>query len=163
MGAVTGWLIGILSIVILGTVVDILLSQSKTGKFVRSVFAAVTVLVIILPLPSIIKNGFNFDSSFIIQDELELDESYLAFAERVKLRSLASGVEAQLSADGFQNTSVSIEGDARGNEIKIQLVRVNLQNVVIDENKRHINKYEEIPRLVAGYLDIGRGQVIVHE
>lgn len=162
MSGLSGWLIGILSIVVLGTVVDLMLGNSKMSKYVRSVFAAVTVLVIVLPLPSLIKNGIDFDSAFVIQNEFELDESYLAYAERVKLSSLARGIEEQLDKDGVHHASVTAEGSARGSEITVTLVRVNLKNVVIDENKQHIHKNELIQQLVAGYLLIEKGQVIIH-
>ena len=162
MGPITGWLIGILSIVILGTVVDLISAGGRMSKYIRSVFAAVTVLVIILPLPSLIRNGINFDSSFLIQNEFELDENYLRWAETVKLSALARGVQEQLRQDGVQGAVVTVEGSARANNITIELVRVNLENVVIDGNNQHINKYELIRQLVAEYLSIDRGQVIAY-
>ena len=161
MSAITAWLTGILSVVILGTVVDLLLSESRMGKYVRSVFAAVTVLVIILPIPGFVQNGFNFDQNFIIENSFSLDENYLSFANRVKLDHLARGVEEQLSQDGIKNASVTVEGDASATDIKIQLVRVNLKNAVIDENKAHINKYELVSGKIAEYLNIEKGQIVI--
>jgi len=161
MSTITGWLIGILSVVLLGTVADLLLSESKTGKYIRSVFAAVTVLVIILPIPSLVQNGFRFDSGFIIQNELVLDENYLSYANRVKLAYLARGVEEQLRQDGVLNVSVAIEGTVSPQDIKIQLVRLNFKNAVIDEKTRHIYEYERVKQLVAEYLKIEKGRIIV--
>jgi len=161
MSAVTAWLTGILAVVILGTVVDLLLSESKMGKYVRSVFAAVTVLVIVLPIPGFIQNGCNFENDFIIENSFTLDESYLSYANRVKLDHLAKGVEEQLRQDGIKNAYVAIEGQITVSDIKIQLVRVNLKNAVIDENKAHINKYELVSGKVAEYLSIEKGQIVI--
>jgi len=71
MHPLIGWVIGILAVVILGVVVDLLLSEHKMGKYVKSVFAAVTILVIILPLPSLLRNGFDFDGGFLFQNEFK--------------------------------------------------------------------------------------------
>ncbi|MCL2797763.1 MAG: stage III sporulation protein AF [Firmicutes bacterium] len=161
MSAITAWLTGILSVVILGTVVDLLLSESKMGKYVRSVFAAVTVLVIILPIPGFFQNGCSFENDFIIENKFTLDENYLAYANRVKLDSLARGVEEQLRQDGIKNAAVCVEGEITASEVKIQLVRVNLKNAVIDEKMQHINKYELVSGKIAEYLGIEKGQVIV--
>ena len=161
MSAITAWLTGILAVVILGTVVDLLLSESKMGKYIRSVFAAVTVLVIILPIPGFFQNGFKFDRDFILENSFTLDENYLSYANRVKLDHLARGVEEQLRLDGIRNALVTVEGSATASDIKIQLVRVNLKNAVIDENKAHINKYELVSGKVSEYLSIEKGQIII--
>ncbi len=132
------------------------------SKYTRSVFAAVTVLVIILPLPGLIRNGINFDADFIFEDNITLDEDYLLYAKRVKLGALERGVVQQLDEDGIHNVTVTVEGTVNGTDIKIELVRVNLQNAVIDEIGEHIHKNELVKGLVAKYLLIEEGQVTVY-
>ena len=161
MTSVTSWLIGILSVVLLGTVADLLLSETRTGKYVKSIFAAVTVLVIIMPIPGLIRNGFDFDGEFMIKNEFDLDENYLAFSNRVKLAHLERGIVEQLNKDGVKNAAVTVEGEILAADIKIQLVRVNLQNAVIDGIKPHINKYELVRDKISGYLNIEKGRIIV--
>ena len=163
MSGVVSWLIGILAIVILGTVVDLILGESKMGKYIKSAFAAVTVLVILLPIPGIFKNGNNLDEVFRFENEFNLDENYLAYTNRVKLTYLEKGVEEQLHADGIENAKVKIEGLFSASEIKIELVRVNLKNAVIDTNKQHINKYELTRQLVSEYLSIEKGLIIIDD
>jgi hypothetical protein len=163
MNGIAGWLLGILAIVILGVVVDLMLSEGKTAKYIKSVFAAVTVLIIILPLPGIIKNGIDFDAPFMINNQLELDNGYLNYTAELKLRAIARGVEEQLDKDGVHKAAVRITGSATGVDIKIEKVDVNLTNSVIDENKGHINKYELLSGLISGYLSIDKGLVSVNE
>jgi len=163
MHPIIGWIIGILAIVILGTVLDLFLSEHRMGKYIKSVFATVTILVIVLPIPSLINNGCNFDDNFIFQNEFELDQNFLEFADRMRIRSLERGVEAQLSADGIAGARVSIDGIVVNQEIAVELVRINLANAVIQDNLAHINRNEHTASLVARHLHIDRGRVIVYE
>ena len=163
MNPIIGWITGILSVVLLGTLIDLLLGEKKIGKYIKSVFAAVTILVIIMPIPSIIQNGIDFNNSFIFQNDFVLDESFLEFSQRVRLNALASGVERQLESDGVGGARVSITGSVEQiAEINIELVRVNLENAVIQPNHAHIHKYELTKDLVSRYLNIERGRIIVY-
>jgi len=161
MHPIIGWIIGILAVVILGTVLDLFLSEHRMGKYIKSVFAAVTILVIVLPIPSIINNGFNFDNNFIIQDEIELDQNFLQFADRVRINSLERGIESQLAVDGIAGARVSIQGIVVNQEIIVQAIDINLENAVIQENLVHINRYEHTTTLIMRYLSIDRFRISV--
>ena len=162
MNPIVGWIIGVLAVVLLGTVIDLMLSEHKMGKYIRSIFAAVTVLVIILPIPSILRNGINFDNSFIIQNEWELDQNFLDFSTRVRLNALARGVEEQLASGGITGIVIRLEGRMSGQEIEVDSARVNIENASIQTNITNINKHDHVQGLVANYLHIERGRVTVY-
>jgi|GEM_PF-557429 len=162
MNPIVGWVIGILSIVLLGTVIDLLLSENKMGKYIKAIFAAVTILVIIMPIPSLLRNGVDWDNGFIIQNEFELDENFLAFADRIRISALERGLEAQLASEGIRGTQVRIEGRVINSEIYPERVQINLANVVIDSNLAHINRYEHVAVRVSYHLSIDRGRIFVH-
>ena len=161
MNPIMGWVIGILAVVILGVVVDLLMGQTKMGKYVRSVFAAVTVLVIVLPLPSLFQNGCSIDGNFVIESPIDLDENFLQFTSRVKLNHLARGVELQLAQHNINGARVTLDGTATVQEISVQRATVNLQNAVIEPQDPHINVIEWISRLVAQYLHIEQARVVI--
>jgi len=161
MHPIIGWVIGILAIVILGVVVDLLLAENKMGKFVKSVFAAAVILVIILPLPSLLNNGCNFDENFIIQNQFELDRNFLEFADRMRMNSLARGVEAQLREDGVSGARVSIEGRVENNDIIVDLVKVDISSANFETIAGQFNPHDLVGRLVSGYLHIDRFRVVV--
>ncbi len=164
MNAISAWIMSILGIVIVGTLIDLILPNGRINKYIKSIFATLTVLVIVTPIPSLIKNNFNTDDGSLITPDFTLDENYLAYADKVKLRYLAKGVEKKLSEDGLHNVSREIVGKfEKDNSIVINLVKVNLKNLVIDENIQHINKYELITELVTKYLNVEKGAVIINE
>ena len=79
MSAVGAWILSILGIVVIGAVIDLVLPSGRMNKYVKSIFSAVTILVIILPLPNLVKNGCGADG-FIFDKDIELNENYLQYA-----------------------------------------------------------------------------------
>ncbi len=164
MNAISAWIMSILGIVIIGTLIDLILPSGRISKYIKSIFATVTVLVIVTPIPSLIKNNFNVENGNLIAPEFTLDENYIAFADGIKMRYLAKGVEEKLAEDGLRGVSVEIDGKFdNNNSLIINFVKVNLQNLVIDEDKQHINKYELIRDSVTKYLNVEKGAVIINE
>lgn len=163
MNAISAWIMSILGVVIVGTLIDLILPSGRMSKYVKSIFATITVLIIVTPLPNLIKNGFRTDSGTLITPEFVLDENYMAYADKVKLKYLARGVENKLADDGMRGVKVEIDGKFDGSDIIINYVYVNLQNIVMDENISHINKYELIRESVTKYLNVEKGTVIINE
>lgn len=164
MNAISAWIMSILGIVIIGTLIDLILPSGRISKYIKSIFATVTVLVIVTPIPSLIRNNFNVENGGLIAPEFTLDENYLAYADKVKMRYLSKGVEEKLAEDGFRGVSVEIDGKFdENNSLVINFVKVNLQNLVIDEDKQHINKYELIRDSVTKYLNVEKGAVMINE
>ena len=163
MNAISAWIMSILGIVIIGTLIDLILPSGRIGKYIKSIFATVTVLVIVLPIPSLIKNNFKIENGNLITPEFILDENYIDYANKIKMQYLAKGVETVLAEDGLRNVKVTIDGTSDKNNIIIKSVTVNLKNLVIDEDKQHINKYELIRESVTKYLNVEKDAVIIYE
>ena len=126
MNAIVAWILSILGIVVVGTVIDLVMPSGRMHKYIRSIFATVTILIIILPLPNLIKNGFQLDGDFIIDNNFQLDQNFVDFANRQKIRSLELGVEKALEQEGIKGADVSIQAEVNGNEINITGVPINL-------------------------------------
>lgn len=163
MSQITSWLLGVLSIVLITVIVDMLLPDSKMSKYIKSVLATITVLVIVMPLPSIIKNGCNFNADSLFNYDYTLDENFLDYANSSKLSYLARGVEDALEEKGFLNVSVEIKGYVETDEIIVEFVTLNIKNLVLESDNEHINKYNVLKQLVTEYLYIEEGQVIINE
>ena len=52
----SAWVLSIVGIVVLTLMVDIIIPEGKTGKYIKGVFAMLTVFVIAMPLPKIFNN-----------------------------------------------------------------------------------------------------------
>ena len=87
MTFISGWIMSILGIVVLGTTVDLLMTKSRMKNIIRSVFATVSVLVIITPLPSLIRNGVDISFSDML-GQIELDNTFLDSYVYMKIHTM---------------------------------------------------------------------------
>lgn len=82
----TAWLMSIVGITALGVLLEILLEDGETSKYVKGVFAIAVVLVIVAPLPKLLNkewtfdsvfkmNEFSYDRQFVEEIESKLDDS----------------------------------------------------------------------------------------
>lgn len=161
MNSFGSWAMTILGVVVIGIIIDLVLPTGRMQKYLKSVFAAILVLIIVLPIPSIIKNGINFDSGSLFENDFTLDDNYLDYSNSIKYSYLEKGVVSALAEDGIKNAKVTITGGSDKNIYKISLVKINLQNSVIDEDLQHINKYELVRDKVTAYLKVDKGLVII--
>ena len=158
MSTLGSWVLSIAGVVLLGTVIDLLLTKSRLKTFIRSVFASVTVLIIVTPIPAFIQSGFKADFDW---GNIELDNNYLQYTETAKLNAIARAVEAVLADDGLDGAKVTVDGEV-GDEILVRNVVINLSETVIASESEHINKYAEVRKKVAAYLRVSEDKVSVY-
>ena len=162
MSGLAAWILSILGVVIIGSIIDLLLPSGKMNKYIKVVFSTVTVLIIILPLPSLFKNGCSADNIFFTED-ITIDESYINKIDDYKKESVIKGLKEALSNDGIILKDVYIEGDFSDIVPDIKYVRINFADVVIERDYPHINKYELIRNKVTEYLVIDKDAVSIYE
>lgn len=158
----SGWILSILGIVIIGAVIDLILPSGRMNKYIKSVFAAVTALVIILPLPNLVKNGCSTEG-FIFNDNLQLQENYLDYVAKIKSNSMIKGLKETLKNDGITLGDVTIEGDFTLPSPILNKVKINLSQVVIVGQSEHIHKYELIQDKVSQYLSVSKEIIYCYE
>ncbi|MCL2555800.1 MAG: hypothetical protein FWE03_02110 [Firmicutes bacterium] len=159
MGAFTSWILSILGVVIIGTILDIFLSGKKLGKQIRSVLSALLVLMIISPIPILLTNLRSCEADF---GQIELDDSFLEFANSRKVAALERGLVQAFINEGWNNIKVDIIATIDVN-IRISFVTIDLTNVVLNFNTGNINIIERARNMAADFLNIERSQVLVIE
>ncbi len=150
----------ILSVVILSIIADLMLSGKRMGKFVRAIFAVVTMLMIAAPLPSLLR-GESFNG-FDLFGQIEADENFLGSMSELKQKALSEGLVKALEEEGYRGVEVTLDVDFNG-EITIKSVKVNLSKMVMDANVSHINKYEAVEGLICRYLGVDKELVELYE
>lgn len=162
MSAVGAWILSILGVVIIGVIIDLVLPNGRMNKYIRSVFSTVTVLIIIFPLPNLLKNGCN-TSDFIYNDTVILQENYIEYTAQMKKRALLRGLVSALQEDGISVREIELEGDFTQVVPIIEKVSINLSQVVIVGQSEHINKYKLIQSKVSAYLAIDEDIIRIYE
>lgn len=75
MGA---WLMKITGVIALSTLSSLLIPNGQTKKYVKGIFALITLFVLVSPLPKLLKSDFSgFPNAFDTVSELEIDETFL--------------------------------------------------------------------------------------
>jgi len=120
------------------------------------------VLVIILPLPGLFRNGFDFmgDGS-IFDNNVNLDENFLQFMDNLRMRNLAMGAERQLQEEGITGIQIDITGRWRNNNVEISLVTVNVSNIVMSDELMNININEHMRTRLSELLFVDRTLIII--
>lgn len=161
MTFISGWIMSILGIVVLGTTVDLLMTKSRMKNIIRSVFATVSVLVIITPLPSLIRNGVDISFSDML-GQIELDTNFLDYADKMKINTMKAAIESALENDGISGVKVELTAEVHDNEITVQRVVIDLSDSVIKDNLANINKYEFIKERVKSFTNNQEVEIIIH-
>ncbi len=154
MSSFAAWGLTVLGLATVTTVAEMLLPQGKTRKVIRSVFASLTALVMITPVPSLIKNGVDFD---FVNDSVTTDAQYLEYVESQKARLLSSAAENYLKNNGYEGVNINVELDG----FKVKKAIVEFDRTGMTDNDGHINK-SEIIGLIADYFDIGKEAVMTY-
>lgn len=143
----TAWILSIAGVTILSVVVDLILPSGQTAKYIKNIFAFVMILVIISPLPALIKGNFNVNDIFE-SEEIVLQEDYIYQVNKDKLTALEEEITSSLEEKGIKNVVVTINADIFQIEMKILEVNVDLSDLVIDENSGHIDIEKAITEVV---------------
>lgn len=75
------WLLSIVGVVAIGVLLEILLEEGQTTKYIKGVFSLAVVFVIVAPLPKLLDKNFDFDSVFSKQIVAQ-SEFNSSFSER---------------------------------------------------------------------------------
>lgn len=112
----TGWLASIVGIVVVGVIVELLIQGRRMGNFVRSIYSFMVLLVIVSPLPQILKiDWWSHENENLINTELvnSLQEGSKQFEINQILRSLGyeNAIVTVIDETIYVNLGVSVSGD----------------------------------------------------
>lgn len=156
MNGFAAWGLTILGLAVVMTVAEMLLPSGKLRKVIRSVFATVTVFVVVTPLPGLFKSG-SFD--FSGDGSVETDGSYLEYVEDAKKSIILRAAEEYFASKGYSDGYVlDIE---LGSDWEVKSVSVKFTNFGMTGNGEHINKSEFI-ELAADYFGVGKEAIMTY-
>ncbi len=154
------WITNIVGIAVVGILVDILIPEGETNKYIKSVFALLTVLVIVLPLSKIRNTNIDFEDVFSGGEVLEIDESFVKSVYEQKYSLL----EVEISKELLRNYSYDLGVDIVFVEScpeKIDVVYLYLKNIVIDDVNENKHIIEKIVLDVSKRLRIKEEKIIL--
>lgn len=128
----SAWVLSIVGIVVLTLMVDIIIPEGKTGKYIKGVFAMLTVFVIAMPLPKI------FNSEFDLEEFCSKTHRRRQITMCWKIYIICGWKGWNKNNHvrrkrGNKNMEVKINALNNNSFVEIQSIEINLKNVVIEE------------------------------
>lgn len=162
MSALAAWITAIFVAVVIAIGAELLFSDTRMSKFIRSVTAIVILLVIVMPIPALVKNGFSIGGDNAAENNMKLDESFIGFVDEKRINAVEAALVGELKNAGISGAAIKITRAGNGEKTKIVQVEINLADSVIDEKLGHINMNELAVTTVCKYLNIEKSKVVVY-
>lgn len=161
MNGISSWIMAVVGISVLGVLVDLVMPDGQTKKYIKGVFAFIVVLVIISPLPSLLNKEFSINDIFE-ENAIVIQEDFIYQVNRDRLETLENMIEADLKEQGISNVSIKISANIFTNKMKIEAVFVDLSQVVINQNLEHIDINELVAKSVLKYVSIEKNNIVIN-
>lgn len=162
MNGVATWLLSIAGVSVLSVLVDVILPNGQTNKYIKGIFAFCMILVILSPIPKLLKKDFEFDK-IIITEDITIDEEFIYQRNRDKLNLLKSQIESELDEAGLEGIFVSVNGDIFDKQMKIENVFVDLSLLVITDKTKHIDIEKTVKDAVRKFVTIEEEKIILND
>lgn len=149
------WLIGIVGIISLGLLLEILIPEGQTSKYVKGAFSLLVIFVVISPLPKLLNGEYDFNFEGV---SYEVDNDYLAYTTNEYTSSLAEDIETILQNEDIRSSVKIVTKDGCVRDIDVVVVKIYLSGIDEKDENTHISRVKE---LVTKYLDVSRDRVMV--
>ena len=117
MSAISSWLLSIAGAVILSVLAEFVLPEGQINKYTKVVFSFLTLLVVILPLPSVV--GKEFDLTKFFNSSSFVQEDYLYQLNIDKLAAINDDISKEFEKNNLQDVKVSINANVLCENLEI--------------------------------------------
>lgn len=140
----SNWLLSIAGIVVIGALIEVLLTDSSIHKFVRSIYAFFVLLVIAQPLPAFFRDTVE---SVRTGGAIELNTELIEKINSQTAAAFERNAMNTLSTAGFDGVIITIDV-ATNTNFKINAVYVNALDVSFRNSGTDINIEQEVIKIV---------------
>lgn len=158
MSSISTWIMSIAGVSILSVIVDLIMPNGQTKKYIKGIFAFVIVFVIISPLPNLINKNFAIDDIF--QGEINLQDTYIYEINRSKIESLEKAISNDLVKEGINGAIININANIFTSDFQINAIFVDLSQTVINPKLQHIDINELIKSSILKFVSIDASKII---
>jgi len=139
----SGWLLSVAGIVIIGALVEVLLSETSIHKFVRSIYAFFVLFVIAQPLPAFFR-----DSAAALQTGggVEINTELLEQINNQTAAAFQKNTENALRSAGFDNIIVTVDTE-KGANFRIKAIYINALGL-------NINIKQDVIKIVCAVCNV---------
>ncbi len=149
------WLVGIVGVISLGLLLEILLPDGQTSKYVRGAFSLLVILVVISPIPKLLGGEYTLDLTDVNYD---IDLDFVKQTSSQYSNGLEDDLEKILKEQGINSVVEIVVKDGSVKDVDFVLIKIFLSR--IDENQE--NTFINVSKDTASkYLSIDKNNVEV--
>lgn len=141
------WMIGIVGVIALGVLLEILLPEGQTGKYVKGAFSLLVVFVIAAPLPSLFGALKDWDPDY---SDVAPDYGFVAETAEEYARGCEERLEEALGYNGYESEVKVVIKEGSVSEIGEIEVILYLPVLTPEEVNKHISSAAEIASRTLG-------------
>lgn len=150
------WLLSITGVVLIGVLVELLLTDSPMSKFVRSIYAFFILFVIVQPLPQFLNSASEMVGGEV---SLPINTELLATINAQSAAALERRVVSELERAGYTDVIIVIECDKTASAFKAARVFVNAYGAVITKPNSNIDMKKEITDIVRAVTVVDESKI----
>lgn len=157
LAEISKWILSITGIICASVIIELVLPEGQMNRYIKGVLSFFIVLVIILPIPKLIKSEYDYSNIFNYQENITVDEDYLYQLNLNKMNALKEDIESDALRHGYKNVNIYISADIFESQMKFKSINVDLTSLVISENAEHndITKIKkDITNIIKSYIKI---------
>ncbi len=162
MSSFSVWVLSIAGICVLSVLVELILPEGQTRKYIKAIFSFFVIIVVVAPLPKLVKSGIDFDT-IIAGDDVGIQEDFIYQLNRNKLDAISAEIEDDLKGQGVDGVKVLLSANIFSSNLEIEAVFVDLFDLVILDETQHINTHEIIIKTVKKHVDIEEENIVFNE
>lgn len=151
----TAWIMSIVGAICLTILLDVLLEEGETKKYVKGIVSLIILSVIISPLPQLLSNNGSI-SSFVSNGDntSEINLNFLYETELKQTEIKKTELISHFESLGILNVNVTPHLSFGDDEIEINQIIVDCSNSVITQDFTNINIKEMIREKVANKFSV---------
>lgn len=154
------YVLSILGIVIAGVLIDVIVPSGSINKYIKSIYSVFVVAILLNPLIKFLNKNHNFNIKY---EQYEINDNLSNYIFKMRATSLETNIEKMLDEKGFKHIDIKINFSIENYEIKYNSCYANIENMVIDEDNLHINKYDYIKEVIKHQTNLTDGDIIINE
>ncbi|MBO7222477.1 MAG: stage III sporulation protein AF [Clostridia bacterium] len=149
------WLIGVVGIIALGLLLEILIPEGQTSKYVKGAFSLLVIFAVISPLPKLLNGEYQLD---FVDTEYSVDRNYLVYVTSRYTSSIESDLEKVLAEQGIDSGVEIVIKEGSVKDIEFVQVKIHFTGIDKNQENTHITRAREI---VKNALSISQDKIDV--
>ncbi len=157
------WILSVSSTIIITIIISLIAPQGRLGKYVKSIFALIMILVVVQPILSFDINNLSFDNIFN-KNDIEIQTEYIDYIEGKKEEYKEEYCVFLLEKLKVKNARVDIIYDSDDyDKNHVKNVNIYLDKESFAQLDNHIDIIKEAKKTLSEYLQVNSDRLVFYE